>query len=436
MHPRARLIGFFMGATLLAGCAAPPASVPPTAAPTAANVAPTSVPTAAAKPAATAASSPVSGAATGASPAASPVAAIASSPSPAASPAGSPIAATGVTVAGDATPRVVAAADAFLATLNDAQRAQAVFDFNNAGAKAQWSNLPRGLFTWVGVRMGDLSDAQQETVRALLRVTLSRKGYERVMAGVGADEVLESQSGNNPLQFGAENYFVAVFGTPSTTAPWMFRFGGHHVTINATVAGSNIALTPSFPGCQPCEYTANNQTVRPVGEVTDKAFTLISALDAAQQQQAVLGAQTIDLVLGANQPMRTIPPEGIRASALNAEQQALLLELVGEYVGLLNDEDAAVKMAEVTSNLADTYVAWYGPTASGSAAYFRIQGPTLWIEFSPQGGGPGGAPGPKPGGGTPPQGAAPSGTQVGSATHVHTIYRDPTNEYGAKWAAP
>jgi hypothetical protein len=185
---------------------------------------------------------------------------------------------------------VVAAANAFLATLNDTQRSQAVFDFTNASAKAQWSNLPRGLFDWAGVRMGDLGQARQQAVRDVLTATLSQKGHGRLMAAVNADEELKSQSGNNPLQFGAENYFVAVFGTPSTTAPWMFRFGGHHMTINATVAGSNIALTPSFPGCQPCEYTANNQTVRPVGEVTDKAFKLI-------------GAQTVDLVLGANQPM-------------------------------------------------------------------------------------------------------------------------------------
>jgi hypothetical protein len=155
MCPKTRLVGFFMAATLLAGCAAQQAGVPPTDQPTAANVAATSAPAAAARPTAAAASSPASGAAAGASPAASPVAA--SSPSPAAGPAGSPIAATGVPVAGDTTPRAVAAANAFLVTLNDAQRSQAVFDFNDASAKARWYNLPRGLFAWAGVRMGDLS---------------------------------------------------------------------------------------------------------------------------------------------------------------------------------------------------------------------------------------------------------------------------------------
>ena len=213
---------------------------------------------------------------------------------PAAVPAGAAPAAPAVLVAGaalggdplapapgDATPRVVAAADAFLASLDDAQRAQAVFAFDDTTAKTQWSNLPRGLFGWVGVRTGDLSEAQQQTVLDLLRVTLGPLGYQRVLESVAADEVLKSESGSNPLLFGAENYFVAVFGAPSTTAPWMFRFGGHHITVNATVVGPNIAATPSFPGCQPCAYALDGATGRPVGPVADRAFALLNAPDAS-----------------------------------------------------------------------------------------------------------------------------------------------------------
>jgi hypothetical protein len=61
-------------------------------------------------------------------------------------------------------------------------------------------------------------------------------------------------------------------------------------------------------------------------------------------------------------------------------------------------------MAEIKNNLADTYFAWHGPTTNGSAAYFRVQGPTLVIEYAPQGG----------------------------TDHIHTIIRDPTNDYGVK----
>jgi hypothetical protein len=52
--------------------------------------------------------------------------------------------------------------------------------------------------------------------------------------------------------------------------------------------------------------------------------------------------------------MRTVPTEGRRASALPPAQQAQLPDLVRQYYGLLNGEDAAAKLAEVRANLADT----------------------------------------------------------------------------------
>ena len=45
-----------------------------------------------------------------------------------------------------------------------------------------------------------------------------------------------------------------------------------------------------------------------------------------------------DLVLGPGADGKVIQPEGIVASALNASQQALLLDVVHEWVGILNDD--------------------------------------------------------------------------------------------------
>ena len=164
-------------------------------------------------------------------------------------------------------------------------------------------------------------------------------------------------------------------------------------------------MAPSLPAAQPATYTFEGRTVRPLGNENDKAFALINALDDDQRKQAILGYRVADLVLGPGQDGRTIQPEGIRASALSAAQQTMLLDLVREWAGIMNDAFAEPRMAEIRANLADTYFAWSGPTTNGSAAYFRIQGPTLVIEYAPQ----------------------------GSVDHIHTIYRDPTNDYGAKF---
>jgi hypothetical protein len=202
---------------------------------------------------------------------------------------------------------------------------------------------------------------------------------------------------------------MALLGAPSATAAWMIQFGGHHLAINVTVVGSNSVLTPSLPAAQPATYTLNGQTIRPLGRENDKGFALINALSAAQQKHAILNYDVKDLVLGPGNDGKVIQPEGILASELDAKQQALLLDVVHEWVGILNDEAAAAKMAEIKSNLPKTYFAWSGSTTNGGLAYYRVQGPTLVIEYAPQ---------------------------QGDLSHIHTIYRDPTNDYGAKLVKP
>jgi hypothetical protein len=151
--------------------------------------------------------------------------------------------------------------------------------------------------------------------------------------------------------------------------------------------------------------------VRPLGRENDRSFALVNSLDAAQRKQAILNYQVSDLVLGPGEDGKTIQPEGIKAPALNAAQAEMLLDLAHEWVGILNDEAAAAKMAEIKANLPETWFAWSGPTTNGSAAYFRIQGPTLLIEYSPQ------------------RVRGSSGLDI---SHIHTIYRDPTNDYGER----
>ncbi len=318
--------------------------------------------------------------------------------------------------AADATPAIVAAANDFLATLSDSEKGTVQFDWADTAQKQRWSNFPPAGFARDGLMWGDMSEAQQTAWLAVMQATLSTEGYNRILAEWNADDALYAQEGTGG-GFGTANYFIAIIGTPSHTDPWQWQFGGHHVTVNATIVGSNIALVPSFIGCQPCTYTdANGTTVRPLGDIEDEAFALINSLDATQQDTAVLGDTPTDLVLGPGQDGKTIQAEGLPAAQMTADQQAAFLQLIGHYTGLVNDEVAASRMAEIQSGLDETYFAWYGPTEPGSVAYFRVTGPTIVIEFAPQGnGGPGG------------------GNSAATDIHIHGIYRDPTNDYGAQY---
>ena len=316
--------------------------------------------------------------------------------------------------------RVVEAANAFLATLNTAERIKGTFGFNSA-QRTGWSNLPTGVFQRNGLRFGDMTPRQRQAALALVAAALSHAGYQKVTDIMNGDEVLKNAGGGQTggrqggrgldggIRFGLDEYYMALLGSPSTTAPWMIQFGGHHLAINVTVVGPNSVMTPSLPAAQPAKYTLNGQTFRPLGRENDKGFALINALNAGQQKRAILDYQVTDLVLGPGADGKVIQPEGIRASELDAGQQALLLDVVHEWVGILNDEAAAAKMAEIKSNLPKTYFAWSGATKNGGLAYYRIQGPTVIIEYAPQ---------------------------EGDLDHIHTIYRDPTNDYGAKLVTP
>src|SRR5262249_54674457 len=154
-----------------------------------------------------------------------------------------------------------------------------------------------------------------------------------------------------------DNFYLALFGTPSPERPWMVQFGGHHLGINVTLVGKAAVLTPSHTGTQPESFTRGGQTVRPLGGENDRAVLLVNALDEKQKAQAVLGQRPLNLILGPGQDGKKIEPKGVKGSELTAAQKAILLDLVGEWVKILPADAAAARMAEVKDKLEDTYFA-------------------------------------------------------------------------------
>jgi len=307
--------------------------------------------------------------------------------------------------------RIASSANAFLSTLDQKQRQSVQFAFDDAQQRTRWSNLPTRMVPRAGLSMGELTAAQRSAALALVAAVLSKRGLEKVQQIMEADGVLKRNQNNNPM-FGEDLYYISFLGNPSATEPWMLQFGGHHLALNVTIAGERGVLTPTLTGAQPALYTVNGKTVRPLGQESDKAFALLNALDETQRKQAILGFRLADLVLGPGQDSKTIQPEGLKATAMNERQRAMLLDLISEWAGIVHETAAAARMAELKADLKETWFAWSGPSTAGPGsnitAYYSIQGPHLVIEYAPQrlGGDP--------------------------ALHVHTMYRDPTNDYGRK----
>ena len=358
----------------------------------------------------------------------------------------------------NSTEAVVHAANDFLATLSTEQKQKVMYAFDDATQRARWSNFPTGFVARGGISLKQMTAPQQQAAMKLMGTVLSPMGLEKVNEIRQADDDFKANGskrgpggggprpqgpptggqGGPPPQFagrgpggpggpggaggrpaggdmfGADLYYISFLGTPSATQPWMLQFGGHHLALNITIAGSKGVLTPTLTGAQPALYKLNGKTIRPVGRESDKALALLQALDEAQRKEAVLSYQVADLVLGPGQDGKKIAPEGLKASKMNAKQQAMLLDVIAEWSGILTEPFAAARMAQMKADLNETYFAWSGPTnaeiGTNITAYYRIQGPHLVIEYAPQSDEPG--------------------------NHVHTMYRDPTNDYGSAFIKP
>ena len=303
--------------------------------------------------------------------------------------------------------KITKSADTLLETLSDEQKKTALFSFDDEEQRRRWSNLPVTMVERKGLRTGDLSKEQHAAMMQVLKATLSDAGYQQVVDNVNADEYLARGSARARSMFGADEFFFSILGKPSTTEPWMWQFGGHHLAINATIVGDKITLSPSLTGGQPVNYEWEGRQVRQLAAEEDTAFKLINSLSKEQQQEAILGHQKVNLNFGPTAKNIMPKEEGIKASKLDKKQQDLLLELIGERIGILNATHAKVAMKEIKQELPDTWFSWYGPTPDGSPSSWRIQGPSLIMEYMPQdlGGDP--------------------------TNHTHAMYRDPFNDYGA-----
>lgn len=319
----------------------------------------------------------------------------------------------------------------FLASLDDAGRGavQAVLDDNDR--RTGWSNLPANLAPRSGLAVADMTPDQRKALHAMLAAAFSSQGYlktttimwhEDVLREMTAQALAKMPDGDPRKQqgqaflpnFDSEKFFVSIFGDPRGS-DWGWMMTGHHYAANFTVSEGRIAFTPLFLGANPQIVPEGRYTGwRILQHEADRAFALLGALRADQVSQAVV-ADAVDnaVFVGKGQQDRIGMPKGIAASALDGEQRKLLDALVDEYLGDASNEAAARQRAAIAEDGADSlFFAWWGPTGDPAARYmFRVQGPSIVIDYVRE------------------------GSPDGGFNHVHSIARDPSNDYGSEWLA-
>ncbi len=306
-------------------------------------------------------------------------------------------------------------AQAFLKTLGPLQRRVAVRGHNKAAA-IRWSNLPILLAPRVGVRLGDLTEAQTTAADALLRTALSQCGL-KLLADIRAADGVLMPLDTRGVGWNPANYYVAMIGEPSSDKPWILKVDGHHIAYNITFNGAQVSATPLFDGVEPVRFASGGRDYAPLAVQADAMRVLATAIAGAAQVR--LEGEFRDVTRGATSDGDTNFPisypggkagRGLPYAQLTPAQKGLVRQAMRTWVELPNAAISAPLMASYleAAALADTFVGISGsPDLATPGSYVRIDGPRIWIEFIVQ-----------------------PGARDPKEIHYHTIWRDKLADYG------
>jgi Protein of unknown function (DUF3500) len=307
--------------------------------------------------------------------------------------------------------RIVCLADLLKAGLTPELLANLQRPYTVAEAKL-WSNFPpMGFSQRVGPTLGDFTPDQRGLIKAILQDAASiakNEGYDELEQILNADDYLLQETAE--AGFSSSNYHIAFLGTPAATGTWQLYFGGHHFALSNTYTdGKMVGATPSFRGVEPfTPFTMNGRENQPMAQEQTAFAAALAGLTPDQLTKATLKGTYTDIVAGP-QKDDAIPmvSEGLKLGEATPEVQALVLAAVETYVRDVTDADADAIMAKYKAEIADTYIGFTGtPTVNAENDYVRIDGPSVWIEFSMQ-----------PGRSLP-------------GVHPHSVWRDKTADYG------
>jgi predicted small lipoprotein YifL len=302
------------------------------------------------------------------------------------------------------------AAEAFIASLNAPQKAKALYPVDSIEWR-RWSNIHR--YPREGVSFSEMDAAQREKGLALLKASLSLKGFENARDIMRLNETIAEMTGRRE-EYGEGLYWFTIMGTPSATEPWGWQLDGHHLIINYFILKDQIVMTPAFMGSEPVYAESGKYAgTRVFAEEERAGLALIRALTPEQRNKAVISQDLPrEIFTAAFRDNFELRYEGIRAQDLSKAQQALLLKLVETYVGNIRPGHARVRMEEVKQHLAETWFAWMGGVEEDGVFYYRVHSPVILIEFDHQ------------------RGVALRNDKP-TRNHIHTVVRTPNgNDYG------
>ena len=295
------------------------------------------------------------------------------------------------------------ASEAWLSRLDARQRREAQLEWTSRWREG-WHYVPRSR---PGVALRAMDASQTSAAWDLLGSLLSARGLDQVRGQLRLERILGELTGSPGFR-DPGNYALVVFGDPAGSAPWAWRFEGHHLSIGVLVAPDHgVGVTPMFFGANPAHVPRSHAHAgfRLIGAEEDAAFTLTASLEGGIRAQAVIANRSLgDIVSGPGRELTLQRYEGVPLARLNEAQRAGIMRILELYAGTMREEIAASALGKVREAGVETlHFAWAGSLARGQPHYFRVHGPTALIEYD--------------------------NTQDG-ANHVHSVWIDPQDVFG------
>ena len=289
-----------------------------------------------------------------------------------------------------------------LAALPEKSRAQAMKPFEDRD-RLDWHYTPRSRN---GLSLKEMRQEDREAVHALLRTALSAPGYRKLTNIIELELVLREIETIGWMR-DPERYHLTVYGAPDAAKRWGWRFEGHHLSLNFTLAGDKMAVdTPSFFGANPATVQKGaKKGLRALGEEHDAGWALLESLGEAQRGEAVFESRTYgEIVTGNKDKVEPLPAAGIPAAKLDEKQRAALWKLVETYARNFEPGLAEARLARAKQGGVEAIrFGWAGSTKRGGQHYYRVQGPLFLIEYD--------------------------ASQDGG-NHIHTVWRDFDGDFG------
>jgi len=283
---------------------------------------------------------------------------------------------TGISTAG-----IVAAANDFLATLNNDQQERISFGIDDEEWR-KWAN--QHIYYRDGISFDEMNPIQREAAQAMLGESLSARGLTLSNDIMHLNTTLGELNGDNFVEYGEGKYWITLMGTPSATEPWGWQLDGHHLNLNYFILGDQVVMTPAFWGSEPAVAESGKYAGTVIMEDEQRyGLAMVNTLDENQRAKAILETSKTgnNIMTQAFSDNVILDYAGIKVSELSSPQKQQLMRLIGIYVGNMREGHQGVRMAEIEAHLDDTWFAWIGETDKDAVFYYRIQSPIVLIEF-------------------------------------------------------